>query len=175
METISSCISAPKVNGNLTGHVLAEDVLAPQDVPSSITTNVDGYALVSSLPKGTYPVLTPNTHSMSQTLPANTIMRINTGAPLPKGADAVIMVEDTKLASTAKDEKGNEDEAQVETLTQVARGENTRQPGSDVSKGDKVCEAGEIITTRGGEVGTLVFVGKKEVSRFHLCRKWALS
>ena len=54
----------------------------------------------------------------------------------------------------------------MRTLVQVDEGENVRQPGSDVRKGDAVMREGERITRGGGEVGTLVFVGRKEVSFF---------
>lgn len=93
-------------------------------------------------------------------------MRVNTGAPIAFGTNAVIMVEDTRLVSTVKDENGDDVEEQtVETLAQVKPGENTRQPGSDVMKGEKVAEMGELISTCGGEIGTLAFVGCREVRK----------
>jgi gephyrin len=85
------------------------------------------------------------------------IYRINTGAPLPPGADAVIMVEDTvvisRLSSSigADDATGEEDE--VDVLAQVDVGENVRNPGSDVKSGDQVLEAGDVISGVGGELG----------------------
>ncbi|KAG8968956.1 hypothetical protein FRC03_005501 [Tulasnella sp. 419] len=147
------------VDSKLSGHVTAEDVYAPHNVPNTKTSNVDGYALPSTFRPGVYDVVTPETHSIHQRLPIDTIMRINTGAPLPYGTDAVIMVEDTKLVQT--DEDGEEDE--VEMLAAVDPGENVRQPGSDVMKGEKVMDVGEIIGSNGGEIGTLVFVGRKEI------------
>ena len=77
------------------------------------------------------------------------------------------MVEDTKLISThrnADGEDGEEDE--VETLAQVPAGENVRAPGSDVRKGDLALRRGEVITSVGGEIGTLAFVGRKEASSY---------
>ncbi len=70
------------------------------------------------------------------------------------------MVEDTALVST--DASG--EEAVVQTLAQVAPGENLRSPGSDVRKGDLVLEKGQRLLASGGEIGTLAFVGRKEVS-----------
>ena len=93
-------------------------------------------------------------------------MRVNTGAPVPYGTNAVIMVEDTRLVSTTEPAEGAE-ESKVETLTTVIAGENVRQPGSDVMEGEKVCEIGELLGDKGGELGTLVFVGRKEASMFH--------
>ncbi|KAG2073679.1 hypothetical protein BDR04DRAFT_1094696 [Suillus decipiens] len=148
----------------LAGNILGEDVYAPQDVPSSKTTNVDGYALRSSDPPGTYKVLTSRTHALADILPEGSIFRINTGGPLPEGTDAVIMVEDTELLSTVKDANGQDaEEKEVKTLAQVPPSDNTRAPGSDVHKGDLVLQRGEVLTSLGGEVGTLTFVGRKEV------------
>lgn len=97
---------------------------------------------------------------MTTPLPAGTVYRINTGAPLPAGADAIVMVEDTQLVSTSEDGE----EVEIETLAKVSVGENTRQPGSDVKKGDLVLEKGVLLSSGGGEIGTLAFVGKQEVS-----------
>ena len=116
-------------------------------------------------PPGIYTVLTPRTHLLSTPLPPGCIFRINTGGPLPAGADAVIMVEDTRLRSTHRTPLGEEvEEAEVETLVQVPRGENVRDPGSDVRQGDLVLERGTVVNSAGGEVGTLAFVGRTKVS-----------
>ncbi|KAH7887399.1 MoaB/Mog domain-containing protein [Phlebopus sp. FC_14] len=148
----------------LAGHVLAEDVYAPQNVPSSKTTSVDGYALRSSDPPGVYDVVTWRTHNPSEELRQGSIFRINTGGPLPAGTDTVIMVEDTELVSTIKDDNGEDvEEKQVKTLVQVPPGDNVREPGSDVRQGDLAMQHGDIITSLGGEIGTLTFIGRKEV------------
>ena len=155
----------------LVGSILAEDVYSPEDLPSTMTTNVDGYAVsASSTPAGVYPVLTPVNYPypsagasiLDSALPAGHIYRINTGAPLPLGSDAVIMVEDTELVSETSGSTGKE-EKEVKLLAQVEKGENVRMPGSDVRKGDRVLDKGMRITEFGGEVGTLAFVGKREV------------
>ncbi|KAI0921190.1 hypothetical protein AcW2_006245 [Taiwanofungus camphoratus] len=152
------------VTSNLRGHVLAEDVYAPQNVPPTYTTSADGYALRSTDAPGIYKVVTSKTHSTSETLPAGMIYRINTGGPLPVGSDTVIMVEDTRLHSTFKDDKGEDvEEKEVETLAQVPPGENVRDPGSDTRKGDLVLEKGHILHSAGGEIGTLAFVGRTKV------------
>lgn len=158
-----SVVSLP-VTPALAGNILGEDVYAPQNVPSSKTTSVDGYALRSSDPPGTYKVLTSRTHALADILPEGSIFRINTGGPLPAGTDTVIMVEDTELLSTAKDANGQDaEEKEVKTLVQVPPNDNIREPGSDVHKGDLVLQRGEVLTSLGGEVGTLTFVGRKEV------------
>ncbi|KAG8900544.1 hypothetical protein FRB99_005983 [Tulasnella sp. 403] len=164
-----------KVDNTLPGHVLAEDVFAPQNVPFTRTTNVDGYALRSEQGPGTYKVVTPATRLLSQQLDADTVMRVNTGAPIPVGTNAVIMVEDTKLASTRDDGDGNVEEELVTTLAAVRPDENVRQPGSDVMKGEKVCELGEVLGSGGGEIGSLAFVGRREAKVFRKPRVAILS
>lgn len=154
------------VNSNLRNHILAEDVFAPQDAPPRATTSVDGYALRATDPPGVYQVVTSRSHPIDKPLPTGSIYRINTGGPLPNGTDTVIMVEDTKLVSTfdAADGDLEGEEKEVETLAQIPPGENVRAPGSDVHEGDLVLQKGERILGNGGEIGTLAFVGRKEVS-----------
>ncbi|KAI5123386.1 hypothetical protein M0805_006094 [Coniferiporia weirii] len=147
------------VTPSLKGSVLAEDVHAPHDVPISQTTNMDGYALRSTDSPGLYRVVTPQTHSLMESLPPGSIYRINTGAPLPAGTDSVIMVEETQLVTSTPDNE----EAEVRILVQTTSGENVRAPGSDVKKGDMVLRKGEMLTGNGGEIGTLAFVGRREV------------
>lgn len=122
--------------------------------------------------------MTPRTFSLTDNkpLPQNVIYRINTGSPLPLGTDAVVMVEDTELVSTeavyspgkvliGKSEpiKDAEEEFEVRLLVGAEPGENVRASGSDVRKGDLALEKGTLISALGGEVGTLAFVGQKQV------------
>lgn len=70
------------------------------------------------------------------------------------------MVEDTRVVSTFAEDG---EEKEVETLAQIPSQENVRSPGSDVQKGDLVLQRGEVIGSGGGEIGTLAFVGRKQV------------
>ncbi|KAI9000732.1 molybdenum cofactor biosynthesis protein [Trametes punicea] len=149
-------VRIPSVTPNLRGHVIAEDVYAPQNVPVAPSTNVDGYALRCA----------DHTHTLAlyASSPGH-VFRVNTGGPLPAGADAVIMVEDTRLHSTQRTPTGEEfEEDEIETLVQVPRGENVREPGSDVKRGELVLERGTIVNSAGGEIGTLAFVGRTKVN-----------
>ncbi len=132
----------------------------PQDPADQLT------ASLAVDPPGVYKVVTSRDHPIDKPLPSGTIYRINTGGPLPNGTDTVIMVEDTKLISTFGESDGglSGEEKEVETLAQVPVGENVRKPGSDVRKGDLVLQKGERIMSNGGEIGTLAFVGRREVS-----------
>jgi gephyrin len=77
------------------------------------------------------------------------------------------MVEDTELVSTVDGTSGiANEEKEVEVLVQVPPADNVRAPGSDVRKDDLVMRAGDRVSRGGGEVGTLSFVGRKEVSMF---------
>ncbi|PPQ73786.1 hypothetical protein CVT24_007532 [Panaeolus cyanescens] len=154
------------VDARLAGYILAEDVYAPRNVPPTPTTSLDGYALRSTDPPGIYKVLTSQTHPIGTVLPEGHIYRINTGGPLPAGTDTVIMVEDTRLVSVY--EEGDvagllKEEKEVDTLVQVPPGENVRKAGSDVKEGELVMRKGDRISRGGGEIGTLAFVGRKEV------------
>lgn len=155
----------------LVGHVLAADVKAAEAVPAFRASIVDGYAIripsgSSNNSKGTFPVAFAS-HAQGANVPEleeGKIARITTGAPLPPGADAVVMVEDTVLVSMTADGK---EEAEVEILTSdVKAGENVREVGSDVKADDIVMRAGEGITAVGGEFGLLASVGTREVTVF---------
>ncbi|GAA5958345.1 hypothetical protein JCM3765_004802 [Sporobolomyces pararoseus] len=149
-------IESIPVDQDLVGHVLSDDVHSPKNIPSSPSTNIDGYAVRSTDPPGVYKVVTS---FPSEPLPPGSVYRINTGAPLPPGMDSCIMVEDTEVVT--RDEQG--EEVEVRLLAQVDRGENVRKEGSDVKEGEKVLETGDVVSQVGGELGTLAFVGKRSV------------
>jgi gephyrin len=113
---------------------------------------------------GTYPVVAVSLASATVAQPSlksGQICRITTGGPLPPGADAVVMVEDTVL-SRASEDGMVEDEVQI--LVDVTKGENIRDVGSDVLIGEIVLKKGDLITIAGGEVGVLASIGLREVS-----------
>ncbi|KAL5472856.1 hypothetical protein PMIN07_000277 [Paraphaeosphaeria minitans] len=167
-HTPSPIIEKAPVDMNLGGSVLAEDVNATESVPAFRASIVDGYAIripsSGKFVKGVYPVALVS-HAQAgdvQELKEGQIARITTGAPLPPGADAVVMVEDTALASQTEDGK---EEKEVEILTdEIKSGENVREVGSDVKEGDTIMKNGEGITVVGGEFGLLASVGTTEVS-----------
>ena len=71
---------------------------------------------------------------------AGTCVRLFTGSPLPPGADAVVMQEDTRIDPGAPGE--------VLILAPAGRGENVRARGQDVKQGTMLAEAGEVLTPR---------------------------
>ncbi|CAK7266497.1 hypothetical protein SEPCBS119000_002058 [Sporothrix epigloea] len=166
------------VNQDLVGFVLARDVYAAEDVPAFRASIVDGYAVV--VPKhadedgaskssnrtlsGIFPV-TSISHAApgeAKVLGDGEIARITTGAPLPAGANAVVMVENTVLHSTTED---GQEEREVEIrAANVRDGDNVREVGSDVRKGHLLMQKGERITAVGGEVGLLAAAGVQHVT-----------
>ncbi|KAJ4346063.1 hypothetical protein N0V95_005738 [Ascochyta clinopodiicola] len=167
-HTPAPIIEKVPVNMKLGGSVLAEDVEATESVPAFRASIVDGYAVripsSGKFEKGIYPVAIIS-HAQAgdvKELKEGELARITTGAPLPPGADAVVMVEDTVLKSQTDD--GNE-EKEVEILTdEIKPGENVREVGSDVKEGDTILKKGEGVTVVGGEFGLLASVGTREVS-----------
>lgn len=174
LKLISDNTPCPKaiqmpLNAGVLGHVLAEDVSAPESVPAFRASIVDGYAVRfppsgSGFEKGVYPVAFAS-HAQAGDIPelkVGQIARITTGAPLPPGADAVVMVEDTVLHAMTEDGR---EEKNVEILTsEIKAGENVREIGSDVMKGDVVMRKGEGISATGGEFGLLASVGVRRVA-----------
>jgi gephyrin len=167
-QTPAPVIENVPVDMNLGGSVLAEDVKATESVPAFRASIVDGYAVKipssGKFDKGVYPV-TMVSHAQAgevKELKEGEIARITTGAPLPPGADAVVMVEDTVLKSQTDD---GQEEKEIEILTdEIKANENVREVGSDVKEGETILKKGEGITVVGGEFGLLASVGTREVS-----------
>jgi molybdopterin molybdotransferase len=142
------------------GRVLAEDIYAHRDIPPMDNSAMDGYALKFEDVQKASP-----DHSVRleviEDLPAGFIskkklergksIRIMTGAPIPKGADAVIPVEETK-----------KEDGSVLIFKSAVLGENIRKSGEDVKKGDRVISQGDTI--RPAEVGMLASVGRSFIS-----------
>jgi molybdopterin molybdotransferase len=142
------------------GRVISEDIQANRDIPPLDNSAMDGYALrFEDVQKGSSN--NPIRLEVIEDLPAGFIskkklekgkaIRIMTGAPIPKGADTVIPVEETKK------ENGS-----VLIFKAVGLGENIRKSGEDVRKGDRVISKGDMIRPAG--VGMLASVGRSFVS-----------
>lgn len=142
------------------GRVMAEDIYTNRDIPPLDNSGMDGYALRSEAVYGAsadHPVRL----KVIEDLPAGTIsqktigegeaIRIMTGAPIPKGADVVIPVEDTKKEGDS-----------VAVLKSLAAGENIRKAGEDVKRGERVLSRGDLV--RPAEVGMLASVERAFVS-----------
>ncbi len=135
------------------GRVVAHIVTAPADMPTEPRSTIDGYAIRSADGDIARPVvaeLTAGGDTLAQLLPGQAV-RIMTGAPLPAGADAAVMVERTQEV------------AGVLTYTGTVRaGECVIQPGSDMRAGDVVMPVGSVISA--GDVGLLTNIGLRHVT-----------
>ena len=80
------------------GRILAVDITSSEDVPPFRASTVDGFAVIADDSATTRKVIQQITAGVSNQMPiqAGTAARIMTGAPVPEGADAVVMIEDTK-------------------------------------------------------------------------------
>lgn len=148
------------------GRVLARTVHADFDLPPFDNSSVDGFAVrardVASVPVR-LPVVAdiPAGEAREFTLQAGQAARIMTGAVLPKGADAVVMVEETDFSHQSA---GMQAPEQVTILKSVSEGENTRQRGMDVRRGQEILPAGRLL--RAQEVGMLAILGAAQVQVF---------
>jgi molybdopterin molybdotransferase len=139
----------------ISSDVLAEDVIAQKDIPNFSNSAMDGFALRSQEAQHA-PVALRITgcikagDSPETKLNEGEAAKIMTGAPLPNGADAVVMVEDTE-------EKGNE----VLVKKTIKRGENVRLKGEEIKKGQ--VGLGKGTTLNPASVGFLASLGRQKV------------
>jgi molybdenum cofactor synthesis domain-containing protein len=136
------------------GRILAEDIHAPEDFPPFAASTMDGFAVNSDDTSPWREILgdQPAGKVLDVEVTDGYTVRIMTGAPLPRGADAVVPVEATELA---------EDHVVIHQ-EEVSPGENVRQVGSDLRQGDLVLAAG---TTLGpAEIGLLASMGLTPVT-----------
>jgi molybdopterin molybdotransferase len=139
------------------GCVLAEDIVATEAIPPFDNTSVDGYALRSADVENSPSELKVVGELRAGAWPEVAVgpgeaMRIMTGAPMPAGADAVVMVEDTEPGESAD---------VVRILKAVSKGEAIRPVGDDVAPGDLVLPAGTVLGP--AYLGVLAELGRLEV------------
>ncbi len=142
------------------GRILAEAVSSTVDVPGYDNSAMDGYAIVSSDTLGDEAVQLPVTQRIAAgdtgtPLKAGEVARIFTGAPIPAGADAVIMQEQV----ATKDD-------QIIIKRQVPAGENIRPQGNDIRANSEIIAPGERL--RGQHLGLIASVG---VARIRVYRR----
>ncbi len=116
--------------------VLVTDLTAKGDLPRFNKSAVDGYALKAEDTTGASQ-FKPATFSLteSDTINSKQARQIWTGNLLPKGADAVVMLENTKKI-----------DGELEVWVQLAIGGNVSKKGDDVKKGEKIIRAGTRLT-----------------------------
>jgi putative molybdopterin biosynthesis protein len=145
------------------GRVLAEDVRSPVDVPGFDRSNVDGWAVRAADTYGATEHAPRRLRRLAESVgmgavPAGTVepgtaMSIPTGGVVPRGADAVVMVEHTR-----------EDGAEVVVTRAVTPGRMVTYAGTDIAGGETVLRARDVLTSR--ETGVLAAVGLAEAPVF---------
>ncbi|MCS7161442.1 MAG: molybdopterin molybdotransferase MoeA [Gemmatales bacterium] len=144
---------AASLTSALLGLVLAEDVIAEHDSPPFAKSLVDGFAVRSSdgqrdrrvvmeIVAGTMP---------ERDLGTGEAARITTGAPLPAGADAVVMQEHVEPAGPDS----------IRILGEVRAGQNILPQGAEMRRGEMVLSSGTAV--RPQEIGVLASLGKTAV------------
>jgi putative molybdopterin biosynthesis protein len=147
------------------GRVLAADLVSPVDVPGFDRSNVDGFAVragdVSSASMEApvrlalqAEVLSPGIRGANAVRPG-TATAISTGGMLPRGADAVVMVEHTDLTDL-------QHPSRVDVMRPVATGENVSFAASDIAQGETVLRCGTELGSR--ELGVVAAVGCDRVT-----------
>jgi molybdopterin molybdotransferase len=134
--------------------VLAEKVIANVDVPRFNRSAVDGYAVKAEETIGATQFI-PKIFQLTgnNRIDISRAKQVWTGNPLPEGADAVVMLEDTKLV---KDK--------IDVWSQVTPGENVSKKGEDIQRGDVAVEMGTRLKPQ--HLGLIAASGISKVTVF---------
>ncbi|MEW6556497.1 MAG: gephyrin-like molybdotransferase Glp [Elusimicrobiota bacterium] len=152
------------LNENCLNAVLAENIISQENIPNCDNSAMDGYAVKSADTKKV-----PINLKIIGELKAGNIfpkklgngeaIKIMTGAPIPQGADAVVMVENTESPkSEVRSPK------LIKILKSVERGENVRKAGENIKKGELILTTGTILTP--AHVGLIASIGKTKFKTF---------
>ncbi len=174
---LESCPPAAPVTVGLDdacGLVLAADVVAAEDVPPFANSAVDGYAVVAGDTAGAGPgaavelavagEVAAGQGPPDEPLTAGSAIRIMTGAPIPPGADAVVMVEDSERVDGG---------ARVKLSASVQAGSGVRSAASDVAAGTVLFHVGTVVTP--AVLGVLASVNARRVEAYPAARVAVLS
>lgn len=166
LDRIKESIQPIKGKKNVTireaaGHILADDVTSPLDVPPFINSAMDGYAINSiDIPQSGEKTLKVIGKSFAGApfngeVKAGETVRIMTGAVVPEGADTVVMQEHAEVSGD-----------QIKIGCGHKAKQNVRNPGDDFFTGDIIIKAGERLSP--AKLGLLASVG---VTEFKVIRK----
>jgi len=166
-------------DGKALGRIASADIFSTLDIPPFDRATMDGYAVVASdtfyvdenspssliikgyVQAGEFP-------SHSQYVETGYCTGISTGAPIPKGANAVVKVENTveyedamTVEAAARGKEEGKKLKKVKIYKPVAPAENIMLAGSDIKRGEQIVKNGTTLTAR--ETGVLAACGIKEV------------
>ena len=144
------------------GRVAAADVRSPIDVPPFARSAMDGYAVIAADLTGATRATPVRLRLLDRiytgqpsavTIARGSCAEIATGAPMPAGADAVVMVEDCE---------GGGDE--IDIFTAAAAGQHVGRRGADIAAGDRVIAAGDLLTP--SRIGAIAAIGRADAEVF---------
>jgi len=144
------------------GRVIAADIVSAIDVPPADNSAMDGYALAAEDAASSGEVVLPVSQRIvagaaGGPLQPGTAARIFTGAPIPPGADAVIMQEHCVV-----------DEDRIRFTGPVEAGRNVRRAGEDIVRGGTILSSG--VRVRPQDMGLIASVGQALVTCFRRLR-----
>lgn len=150
--------------GQVLGRVLSQDIVAEFDVPGFDRSVMDGFAVRAADTAGASDdaprllrlnseILTPGVVPQT-TVGEGTATVIATGGMLPRGADAIVMVEYTDVSEAG-------DLLSVEVRRPAAPGQFIATAGGDIARGETVLRAGQVLTSR--EIGVLAAIGRADI------------
>jgi len=134
------------------GRVIAENMIANINVPHYRRAAMDGFAARASDTLGAGRS-SPVVLKLGERIGKGTCVKVHTGSPVPKGADAVVMLEDAVL-------RGSD----VEIFTQVHPFKNVSEIGEDIQKGDVIIKEGRRL--RPCDIAVLASLGISDVKVF---------
>ena len=141
--------------GDALGRVLASDISSPLDVPAYDNSQMDGYAgCVVELNTALEPLVVSQRIAAGHpgsTLQEGTVARIFTGAPIPDGANAVVMQEQVTVL----------DDGRIRLTAPVEPGQNIRPRAGDLSRGQVILQAGRRLSA--ADLGLCASVGLQSV------------
>jgi molybdopterin molybdotransferase len=142
--------------GEASGLAVAEDIIAGSDIPAFPQSSMDGYAIRFSENCGPLPIsgIIPAGLTTAMQLQPGQAMRIFTGAPLPDGADTVIIQERTEIINDQLILKDD----------QLIKGQHVRPKGAETKKGETAMAAGTYLSP--AALGFLAGIGCKEIPVF---------
>jgi molybdopterin molybdotransferase len=153
------------------GQVLAEDITATFDIPPLDNTAMDGYAVRSSDTTGASEA-NPVELRVTGEVAAGYIydgevelggaVRIMTGAPIPRGADAVVPFEETDETGLQAPHAAGRTNGRVRVFKEARAGANLRLAGEDVATGQTVLQDGMLLGA--AQLGVLASVGRDRVT-----------
>jgi molybdopterin molybdotransferase len=151
------------------GRVLAEDVVSELQVPAFDNSSMDGYAVrasdvteVGTVLQVTQRIAAGTDLTGSKPLEALSAARIFTGAPIPEGADAVLMQEDCEVVNELNSDSTLRSQGGVRINTVPAKAQWIRRAGEDVCKGATVLACGTRLSP--AELGLAANVGRAQLS-----------